>query len=129
MKNISPSILALVAAIGLAIPTAGQTQQQTTTQPFPGETAQQFATRIDACNGGRIQSARFDDGRSLLGVRCDVGAGMDTANGITGEPSAGPVAGMSGGLGAGAVAGIAATAIAIAVVAGSGGGSSTPSTN
>ena len=117
MKKPFPSILALVATLGLAIPTGGQAQQQTTTQPFPGETARQFSARIDACDGGSIQSARFVDGRNVLRVRCEVGAGTDTANG------------MAGGLGAGAVAGIAATVIAIAVVAGSGGGSSTPSTN
>ena len=119
MKKTSPSILALVAALGLAIPTAGQAQQQTSTQPLPGETSREFAVRIDACDGSEILSSRFvggQDRQNVLRVRCRGGAAMaDTS-------------GMAGGLGAGAIAGIAVTVVAIAIAASSGGGSSTPST-
>jgi len=61
MKKTSPSILAFVAALDLAIPTAGQAQQQTSTQPFPGETSREFAIRIEACDGREILSSRFLD--------------------------------------------------------------------
>lgn len=109
MKRISNTLLAAVACV--AMPLAAVAQQQVTTPPLPGETALDYAQRIDACNGATVLGADFIDGGTLLQVQCPAaGATTDTA-------------GMSGGLGAAAAS--AAIVIALFALAG---GSSTYST-
>ncbi|MBZ0122825.1 MAG: hypothetical protein K8F31_02965 [Roseovarius sp.] len=111
MKRFANTVLAAVT--GVAMPLAAAAQQQVSTPPLPGETALQYAQRINACNGASILGADFTEGGTMLQVQCP-------ATGTTGDTS-----GMSGGLG-GAVASVAVV-IALFSLAG-GSGSYTPST-
>lgn len=82
---------------------------------LPGETALQFAQRVDACGGAGINSAAFNEDRTEVRVRCaQVAGGTD---------------GMTGGLGTtGGVIVAVLGAAAVAAAASGGGGSSTSST-
>jgi len=99
MKTIGRMAFVAAACAGLAQP--AMAQQQVTTPVQPGETALEFAQRIDACSGGEIVSAEFLQGRTLMQATCRQPAGIDTAQAGQGAQGA---QGMAGGLGAGAAA-------------------------
>lgn len=98
MKKISVSTLALVVALGSAMPTLAQ---QTETR-IEGETALQMATRLGLCGDAGVRSAQFVDGGTSLQANC-----VSRVAGTTGDGG--------GGLGAG---GLVATGVGIAAVIG-----------
>jgi len=119
------SIATIVSAVSMSVALVGGAAAQATQPLQPGETAMEFAQRIDACKGAEIVGAAFNDARTEVRVQCSQTA---AAEGTTG--AAGAVAGMSGGLGTlGTVTiGIAAAA-GLAAALGGGGSSSTTTTN
>lgn len=119
-------IVTMVSAISMSVALAGGAVAQAGNTPLqPGETAMEFAQRIDACNGAEIINAAFNDARTEVRVQCPRAAGAD------GSAAGQATAGMTGGLGTtGAIAiGIAAAAGLAAAASGGGGSSSTTTTN
>ncbi|MGR3316590.1 hypothetical protein [Roseovarius indicus] len=108
MKTLAMTF-AVSAGLLVAAPLSAQVNTGVPRQP--GETAMQYAQRINACNGAEILSADFSQNQTRLSVRCPQGAAVNTD-------------GMSGGLTAGA----AAAAAGVLIVFGLSGGSSTGST-
>jgi len=105
----------------MALAGGAAAQRAGTTPLQPGETAMEFAERINACNDAEIVSAAFNEARTEVRVQCPQVAGSGQAT-----------AGMTGGLGTtGAMAIGIAVAAGLAAAAGSGGGgsSSTTTTN
>jgi len=104
MKAIANTLLA--AAIGVTMPLAAMAQQQVSTPPLEGETALQYAQRINACNGDSILGADFTSGGTMLQVQCPAAGGASNT------------AGLSGGLG-GAVASVAVVVALFSLAGGS----------
>ena len=95
MHKFSTSVLSLCACVALSVPALAQT---TSSVPvLAGETALQYAQRIDACNGQEVLSAEF--GAGILGsmvVSCrPKAANANLQN-----------RGLTGGLGAVGIAGL-----------------------
>jgi hypothetical protein len=130
MRNIAIAVSALSMSIAL---TGAANAQQGANPPLqPGETAMEFAQRIDACNGAEIVSAALNASRTEVRVQCPQAAGSGaSAAGQTaaGQTAAGAAAGMTGGLGTAGTVAIGATAVAGIAVALSGSSSSTTGTN
>ena len=117
MKTLAMTF-AVSAGLLIAAPLSAQVNTGVPRQP--GETAIQYAQRINACNGAEISWASFNADQTRLSVRCPPGSTADTGSSTTSGTS-----GMSGGLtGIGAAAGAAA----VLVVFGLSGGSSTGTT-
>lgn len=107
MKTLAMTF-AISASALMASPLSAQVNTGVPRQP--GETAMQYAQRINACNGAEILSATFSENQTRLSVRCPQGTAFNTD-------------GMTGGLAA-----VGAAAGAVLVVFGLSGGSSTGST-
>jgi len=104
MNAIANTLLA--AVVGVTMPLAAVAQQQVSTPPIEGETAVQYAQRINACNGANILGADFTQGGTMLQVQCPAAG------------TAGNTAGLSGGLG-GAVASVAVVVALFSLAGGS----------
>lgn len=122
MKRFATAVAAMSMSLALA---GGAAAQQAGATPLqPGETAMEFAQRIDACNGAEIVSAAFNEARTEVRVQCLQSAAAD------GSAAGQATAGMSGGLGTtGTIAIGIAVAVGLAAAAGGGGSSSTTTTN
>lgn len=103
MNKISVSALALVVALGSAMPSFAQ---ETETR-IEGETALQMATRLELCGDAGVRSAQFVDvdGATSLQANC-VSRVADTAD--TGGGGLGTGGLVAAGVGIAAVIGIAA---------------------
>jgi len=115
MKKLAGSILGFVAATVLAFPSAAQ--QALDEAPLSGETALEYATRVDACDGAPVQEAEFLANQTRLRVSCPRSGAADTANGMT------------GGLGGGTIAVVGGLLVAVFALSGGGSSGATPSTN
>lgn len=104
MKTLT-STFAVTAALLMAVPATAQVS--TGLPPVAGETALQYAQRINACDGAGVVDATFTQNRTRLSVQCP----QATATGNNG---------MSGGLGTA----IALGAGIVLIVAGAAGDSS-----
>ncbi|GAB4287484.1 MAG: hypothetical protein Kow0058_07140 [Roseovarius sp.] len=103
-----PLAMLMAIATAAALPLAATAQQVASAPPNPGESALDYAKRVDACNGRNVLEASFIDNGTRLQVRC---AGAVAAAGA----GAGGTQGLSGGLGLGlAAGGVAFLAIAAA---------------
>ncbi len=114
MKAIANTLMAVV--MGAAMPLAAVAQQQVSTPPLEGETALQYAQRINACNGASVIGADFTSGGTMLQVQCPAAG------------TASNTSGLSGGLG-GAVASAAVVVALFSLAGGSSTYSSTTSTS
>ena len=103
--KILTSTFAIAASVLLAVPATAQVN--TGVPPVAGETALQYAQRINACGGASVESATFTQNRTRLSVRCP--QTTTTSNN-----------GMSGGLGTA----IALGAGMVLIIAGAAGDSS-----
>lgn len=109
MKKFTVSSLAMVVALGTAMPILAQ---ETATR-IEGETALQMATRLGLCGDAGVRSAQFVDGATSLQANC--------VSRVAGAGTGG------GGLGAG---GLVAAGVGIAAVIGvASASSSTSGTN
>lgn len=104
--KILTSTFAIAASVLMAVPATAQVN--TGVPPVAGETALQYAQRINACGGAGVESATFTQNRTRLSVRCPQ-QGANTSNN-----------GMSGGLGTA----IALGAGMVLIIAGAAGDSS-----
>lgn len=110
MKHFAASAFAVIAAISVALPAVAQ--QQNDIPRKPGESALEYAQRINACDGGEVVAASFINNQTQLSVECRPLAAQNTN-------------GMEGGLGGtGALIGGATTLLVFAL----GGGGSTGTT-
>lgn len=115
MKSFAKPILGIVLSATLSLPAVAQSNDNPPVRP--GETALEYATRIDACGGGVVQDAEFLANQTQIRVSCpQVAATTEGADGMT------------GGLGGGVIAIAGGLLIAVLAVGG-GGSSSSPSTN
>ena len=110
MKAIANTLMAVV--MGAAMPLAAAAQQQVSTPPVAGETALQYAQRINACNGASVIGADFTSGGTMLQVQCPAAGNATNTSGL------------SGGLGGA----LASTAVVVALFSLAGGSSSYSST-
>ena len=117
MKSFAKPILGIVMSATLSLPAVAQ--QGSNAALLPGETAFEYATRVDACDGAAVQDAEFLANRTQIRVACPRrAAATDGADG------------MAGGLGGGAIAIAGGLLVAVLAISGGGGGSSSsPSTN
>ena len=106
MKTIISSATAFAFSCALLLPASAQ--QVIETQVQAGETALQFAQRVNACEGAEILDAAFTAGGTNLTVQCGPQAATTETNG------------MSGGLGTAAAIGGGVVVLALAL---GGGGS------
>ena len=105
MKKITVSTLALVVALGTAMP--GAAQQATSAQT--GETALEMATRTGACGEATVSKAEFVNDGSALKVSCAKVASVVSTQGsapLAGLGASGSL--IAAGVGLAAVIGIAA---------------------
>lgn len=122
MKTYILSATAVAFSLALIMPASAQQVVQAQVQA--GETALEFAQRVNACGGADILDAAFIDAGSALEVQCSpLAATAETA-------------GMTGGLGTAAAIGGGVVVLALALGGGGGGSdggiippSSTPSTS
>jgi|SRR6056297_3385386 len=116
MKSLAKPVIGLVMCAAMSLPAVAQ--QTPDEALLPGESALEYATRIDACNGAVVQDAEFLANQSQIRVSCPQrAASADGANG------------MAGGLGSGAIAIAGGLLVAVLAVSAGGSSSSTPSTN
>lgn len=114
MKHFAKPILGMVLSATMSLPAVAQ--QSDNPALLPGETALEYATRIDACGGAIVQGAEFLADRTQIRVSCPQSAA-----------TTGGADGMAGGLGAGGIAIIGGLLVAVLAIGG-GGSSSSPST-
>ncbi|RBI67861.1 hypothetical protein DQW77_17240 [Roseovarius sp. TE539] len=114
MKCFAKPLAGLIMGAALSLPAVAQ--QSFDQAPLPGETALEYATRVDACDGAVVQDAEFIANQTRIRVSCPRSAAADTADGMT------------GGLGGGAVAIVGGLLVAVFALSGGSSGS-TPSTN
>lgn len=100
MKKITVSAMAMIIALGSALPGIAQ---QTETR-LEGETAMQMATRVGACDRARITDAEFVNGGTALSVTCSPRVAANNTGGGLGTGGL-----LAAGVGIAAVIGIAAS--------------------
>lgn len=102
MKKITVSTLALVVALGTAMPVAAQ--QATSAQT--GETALEMATRTGACGEAAVSKAEFVNDGTALKVSCAKDASVVSTQGSAGLGESGGL--IAAGFGLAAIIGIVA---------------------
>lgn len=113
MKHFAASAFAAIASVSLALPAVAQQQLDIPRQP--GETAFEYAQRVDACGGGELLAAYYVNNQTGLRVECRQLAAQNTN-------------GMEGGLGSGALVGGGALMLLFALGGGGSSGTTTTTT-